>query len=295
VNMMQIKMQIGLKRRRNGLTSPPLTCVEANPGPGFRHEKAKRKEKKQPPKPPKKRKYFSQKECDEIKFGYDDMTEKRMAEKLGRSEQNVQEKCAEFRDSGDIVAFSYKGREKQYTEREENYVVWTSLKEPKWTAKQVALQVFKDDSEPKRKLVSRILISHGLNSYKARKKPLLRKQNIKARSSWAWTHRVWTNDDWNDVFWSDESPFELWQLGQNVMVRRRAGVDDPLKPEFCEGTIKFGGGKIQVWGGFSRKEMGPLKRIVGIMTKKEYHSILVYHTMPYLFHQAEEVLKKNDR
>jgi len=50
-----------------------------------------------------------------------------------------------------------------------------------------------------------------------------------------------------------------------------------LKPEYTEGTLKFGGGKIQVWGIFNAKGVGPIKRLDGIMTKDKYHGVLALH------------------
>jgi hypothetical protein len=47
-------------------------------------------------------------------------------------------------------------------------------------------------------------------------------------------------------------------------------------------TVKFGGGKIQVWGCFSWYGAGPLYHIKGTMTGKSYREILKRHMAPYM-------------
>jgi hypothetical protein len=53
-------------------------------------------------------------------------------------------------------------------------------------------------------------------------------------------------------------------------------MDECLKP-----TVKFGGGKIQVWGCFSYYGQGSLFRIKGKMMGEKYRSILKHHMAPH--------------
>lgn len=47
-------------------------------------------------------------------------------------------------------------------------------------------------------------------------------------------------------------------------------------------TVKFGGGKIQVWGCFAYHKIGPLKRIEGKLNGAGYRQILKTHMAPFL-------------
>jgi hypothetical protein len=89
----------------------------------------------------------------------------------------------------------------------------------------------------------------------ARKKPWLSKENIKKRFEWAKEYRHWTKEDWRKVIFSDESPFTLFPDSGKMYVRRRIGEE--FLPECLRGTVKFGGGKNQVWGCFNYNGAGP--------------------------------------
>ena len=49
--------------------------------------------------------------------------------------------------------------------------------------------------------------------------------------------------------------------------------------------MKHGGGKIMAWGCSSRKDVGPLKLIKGIMDQHVYKSIVVHHALSTLEQQ----------
>lgn len=174
------------------------------------------------------------------------------------------------------------GQPRKTSPREDRTIKFTSLKNRRLTAKAIALKeapnFVKNKITPK--TVGNRLKEVGLNGRVARKKPLLSKKNRKARFYWAKVHRCLTVEDWKKVIFSDESPFTLFQEGGKIYVRRRVGeefMDECLFP-----TVKHGGGKIQVWGCFSWKGAGPLKRINGIMDGPMYRQILKTHMAPYL-------------
>lgn len=119
----------------------------------------------------------------------------------------------------------------------------------------------------------------GLNGRVARKKPLLSKTQKKKRLEWAKKYRKWTEKDWERVLFSDESPFTLFPTSGKLYVRRRVGeefLDECISP-----TVKFGGGKIQVWGCFSYCGAGTLYRIKGKMDAEKYRSILKHRMAPH--------------
>ena len=96
----------------------------------------------------------------------------------------------------------------------------------------------------------------------AAKKPLLSAANVVSRVQWGRDHRDWTDEDWKRVLWSDESTFQLFS-NQRVFVRRRVG--ERFRKECLSPTVKFGGGKIMVWGCFSSNGVGSLIRVEHIL------------------------------
>lgn len=78
--------------------------------------------------------------------------------------------------------------------------------------------------------------------------------------------------------WSDESSFSIFPFPSQQYVRRRPGEE--LRPDCLIPTVKYGGGKVMVWGCFSASGVGPIIRVNGIMDQNIYHSILVKQVVP---------------
>ena len=74
------------------------------------------------------------------------------------------------------------------------------------------------------------------------------------------------------VIRSDESLFDKINIIKKQYVRRSPGKG--LEMQNLNGTVKHGGGKIQVWGCFTYYGVGPLIRIEGNMDKYQYLDIL---------------------
>ena len=78
------------------------------------------------------------------------------------------------------------------------------------------------------------------------KRPLLRKRHRAARLYWAIAHKDWTLEGWKRVVWSDES--KINRLGSDgrkwLWKKSREGLSDRT----VEGTLKFGGGSLMIWG-----------------------------------------------
>jgi hypothetical protein len=110
------------------------------------------------------------------------------------------------------------------------------------------------------------------------RKPLLSSRNVIKRLRFAREHVKWTKRKWSKVLFTDESKFDLSGSNRRTFVRRLA--NERYKKECLTPTVKHGGGNIMVWGGISTKGVTQLKRVEGIMDKKMYHSILVYHAIP---------------
>ena len=50
--------------------------------------------------------------------------------------------------------------------------------------------------------------------------------------------------------------------------------------ECLTSSVKHGGGNVMVWGCFGSGKVGDLYKVIGILNKEGYHSILQRHAIP---------------
>ena len=120
--------------------------------------------------------------------------------------------------------------------------------------------------------VRRALKEVGLKSGVKPKKPLLQPRHIKCRYEFALKHQYWTVDDWKRVVWSDETKINRFGSDGRQWVWKRPG--GALTAQHIQGTVKFGGGCIMVWGCMTTHGVGKLCRIDGHMNAQRYTQIL---------------------
>src|SRR3979490_89439 len=96
------------------------------------------------------------------------------------------------------------------------------------------------------KTVRRHLKKAGMKAIVKKKKPLLSARHRKARRGFAEAHLEWTVEDWKCVVWSDETKINCLGSDGRRWVYKKAG--EPLNDRLVEGTLKFGGGSVMVWG-----------------------------------------------
>ncbi|GFW77922.1 QLQ domain-containing protein [Trichonephila clavipes] len=77
---------------------------------------------------------------------------------------------------------------------------------------------------------------------------------------------------WKTVLWSDESRFTVWQSDGRVWVWRMPG--ERFFSDCIVSTVKFGGGRIMVWGCFSWFGLGLLVPVIVNMNSEMYVDIL---------------------
>ena len=92
------------------------------------------------------------------------------------------------------------------------------------------------------------LSRNGLHGRISAQKPALNKRQLKNCVAFAKAHSLpkgWTLEKWQKVDFSDESSVELHHSHRKYC-RRPTGAR--MDPRFTQKTVKFGGGKIMVWG-----------------------------------------------
>jgi hypothetical protein len=120
--------------------------------------------------------------------------------------------------------------------------------------------------------VRRSLKKAGLEAVVKKKKPFLSKRHRKARMDFATTHLYWTVEDWKQVIWSDETKINRLGSDGRKWVYKRVG--ESLSDRLVEGTQKFGGGSVMIWGCMLWEGPGFACKIDGRMDGELYTQIL---------------------
>jgi hypothetical protein len=111
-----------------------------------------------------------------------------------------------------------------------------------------------------------------------KKKPLLSPRHRKQRLAFALKYKEWTVEDWKRVIWSDETKINRIASDGRQWMWRKAG--EGLVEREVQGTVKFGGGNIMVWGCISWEGVGRLAEVEGRMNAQQYVDILKDNLLP---------------
>ena len=176
------------------------------------------------------------------------------------------------RESGSVLDRSKSGRRRATTVRQDRHIVRASMRNRRLTAVDLQQQLAASGTCITARTVRNRLREVGLHGRIAAKKPLLSKTNKKKRMEFAKRYRNWTADDWKGVLWSDESSVEVFGSRQRQYVRRRKG--ERYQMDCVMPSVKFGGGKMMVWGCFSGYGLGGLYRTQGTMDQNQYKTVL---------------------
>ena len=128
--------------------------------------------------------------------------------------------------------------------------------------------------------LQRYIHESGFYARVGKRKPFVSPKNKKIRFEWAKERLNWTSVEWNSIIWSDESRFEVYGGdGRNYVWRLPKEKYDQncLIPTFNSGRRG-----VMVWGCFTANGLGPLVRIDGRQTSKNYIQTLENYLLPFL-------------
>jgi len=126
--------------------------------------------------------------------------------------------------------------------------------------------------------VRRRLQDAGLHGHLAVKKPLLKARHQRLCFEFAREHLNWNWVDWSGVPWTYKSGFTMFQSDGPTFECRWPG--EQLQNDCIVQTVKFGGGRIMMWGAKSFRDTGFLTRVVGNLNGAGYINILSDRDVP---------------
>ena len=127
------------------------------------------------------------------------------------------------------------------------------------------------------------------------KRPFLSKKHQKARLDFALAHQHWTVDDWKRVIWSDETKINRLGSDGRKWAWKKSGEN--LSERLVEGTLKYGGGSVMIWGCMTWEGVGYATKIDGRMDGDLYISILddeLQATMDFYDVTADNIIFQQD-
>ena len=143
--------------------------------------------------------------------------------------------------------------------------------------------------------IRNMLKREGLKSAVKRKRPFLSNAHKRARLEFALEHQHWTLDDWARVIWSDETKINRLGSDGRLWVWKRPG--SALTEQHVNGTVKFGGGSLMLWGCMTTQGVGYMCKIDGRMDAELYTTILqddLLETVEFYRLDKEELIFQQD-
>jgi len=135
----------------------------------------------------------------------------------------------------------------------------------------------------------------GMKAVVKKKRPLLTKKHMKDRLDFAITHKDWTVEDWKRVVWSDETKINHLGSDGRKWVWKKAG--EGLSNRLVEGTKKFGGGSLMMWGCMLWEGVGYGCKIDGRMDGELYVKILddkLQASLDYYGKTSDDIIFQQD-
>ena len=133
----------------------------------------------------------------------------------------------------------------------------------------------------------------GMKTVVKKKCPRLTFAHKKARLDFAESHQHWTVEDWKQVIWSDETKINCIGSDGKKWAWKKAG--EGLSNRLVQGTVKFGGGSLMMWGCMTWEGVGMACKIDGRMDTDLYLQIMEDELQQTLEHYGKTPDDKNSR
>jgi transposase len=122
------------------------------------------------------------------------------------------------------------------------------------------------------KTLKRYASSNGFQLSRARKVPLISEKCKKIRLEWAKEHIIKPKSFWEKVLYTDET--KLNHFSDGCVWRWRRDDEEAYDEKCTIKTVKYNGGKINLWGCMNARGVGNLAKIDGNMDGPKYVEIL---------------------
>lgn len=206
------------------------------------------------------------------------------------SKRQVERIRKRFEETGEVHDRPRSGRPRKTTVRGDRLLVRQSRASPFSTAAELHKN-WSPETPVSTRTVCRILSRSGLNGRISAQKPALNRRQLKNRVAFVKAHSLqegWTVEKWQKVDFSDESSIEL-HPNRRKYCRRPIGTR--MEPRFTQKTVKFGGGKIMVWGYIQYGGVREICRVDGNINSLRYQDILAAHYIPN--HKRGQILQQD--
>ena len=176
-----------------------------------------------------------------------------VADTFNVSQRQVQRIRKSYEETGDIFDKPRSGRPCKTTAREDRLLARKSKASPFSTAAELH-ETWSPEVPVSTRTVCRILSRNGLHVRISAQKPALNKRQLKNRVAFALHH------------------------SRRKYCRRPTG--GRMDPRFTQKTVKFGGGKIMVWGYIQYGGVRKICRVVGNINSLKYQEVLAASYIP---------------
>jgi transposase len=214
---------------------------------------------------------------------------------VGKSLCAVQNVYQRYEETGLITRRPGSGRKRVTTQRDDRFLVSTSLRNRTASAVLLRNQLQEvRDVNVSEWTVRRRLRAAGLSCRRMATGPPLQRRHRIARLAFARNHLAWNDEDWSNVLFSDESRFCLNGSNGRRRVWRRPG--ERYAPVCIDERLPFGGGSVMVWAGISSEARTDLVFIQnGSLTAHRYITEgLEDHVMPFMITMGEHGILMHD-
>lgn len=209
-----------------------------------------------------------------------------VADQLNLSQSAVSRVYRRYRETGALVRRPGSGRRRCTSERDDRFMVTTSLRNRHQTG--VSIQQHLQDVRgvtASEWTVRRRLKEANLTPKRPATGPRLLPRHRQARLEFAHQHKNWTIEQWTPVLFCDESRVCLNGCDRRGRVYRRSG-ERYAQCCFRE-TVAYGGGSVMVWAGISMEGRTELVFVPGggrgggLTAARYITEILEEHVVPY--------------